>query len=121
MTRLLLNTLNPSMWQTLVRLVAAMWAVTVGGAQAQEMGNARQGLQLARTECSECHLVDKVAGRSLNPAAPTFERIANVSGMTSAALTAALRTSHETMPNVIIKGSNIADLVAYILSLKDSN
>jgi hypothetical protein len=50
--------------------------------------------------------VDKVAGRSSNAAAPSFERIANVPGMTSAALTAALRTSHETMLNVIIKGND---------------
>jgi hypothetical protein len=63
----------------------------------------------------------KVAGRSSNAAAPSFERIANVPGMTSAALTAALRTSHETMPNVIIKGNDIGDLVAYILSLKNGD
>lgn len=86
-----------------VRLIAVVWVATVGAAQAQELGSARQGLRLARAQCAECHLVDKVAGRSSNAAAPSFERIANVPGMTSAALTAALRTSHETMPNVIIK------------------
>ena len=98
-----------------------MWVGTLGYAQAQEVGSARQGLRLARAQCAECHLVDKVAGRSSNAAAPSFERIANVPGMTSAALTAALRTSHETMPNVIIKGNDIGDLVAYILSLKDGD
>jgi hypothetical protein len=67
---------------------------------------------------NECHLVDKVPGRSPNADAPTFERIANISGMTSAALT--VRTSHETMPNVIIKGGDVNDLVAYILSLKNN-
>jgi hypothetical protein len=61
----------------------------------------------------------KGEGRSPNPAAPTFEHIANIPGMTGMALTATLRTSHGTMPNVIIKGSDIGDLVAYILSLKD--
>jgi mono/diheme cytochrome c family protein len=101
-----------------VRLVVALLAVTVGRVQAQEVGSIRQGLQLARAECAECHLVDKVPGRSPNAAAPTFESIANVNGMTSTALVAALRTSHETMPNVIIKGNDIGDLVAYILSLK---
>ena len=101
-----------------VRLIVAVWVATVGAAQAQELGSAQQGLRLARAQCSECHLVDKVAGRSSNAAAPSFERIANVPGMTSAALTAALRTSHETMPNVIIKGNDMGDLVAYILSLK---
>ncbi len=70
--------------------------------------------------CAECHLVDKVPRRSPDRAAPTFEHIANISGTTSAALTAALRTSHGTMPNVIIQGSDIADLVAY-LSLKSGD
>lgn len=103
------------------RLIVALWAVINGGAQAQELGNVEQGLRLARAECSECHLVEKVAGHSTNPDAPTFTHVANVTGMTSTALTAALRTSHETMPNVIIKGSDLGDLVAYILSLKDGN
>jgi len=104
-----------------VRLIVALGAAILGGVQAQEMGSVRQGFRLARGQCAECHLVDKVPGRSPNPAAPTFESIANVTGMTSAALTAALRTSHGTMPNVIIKGGDMGDLVAYILSLKHSN
>ena len=49
--------------------------------------------------------------------APTFEHIANTPGMNSAALTAALRTSHESMPNIIIKGSDLSDVIAYILRL----
>lgn len=105
----------------IVRLVVVLWAVTVGAVQAQEVGSARQGFRLARGQCAECHQVDKVPGRSPNPAAPTFESIANITGMTSAALTAALRTSHGTMPNVIIKGGDMSDLVAYILSLKHAD
>ena len=35
-----------------------------------------------------------------------------------AALIAALRTSHESMPNVIIKGSDLSDIIAYVLSLQ---
>jgi mono/diheme cytochrome c family protein len=61
-----------------IRLIVAVWVATVGVAQAQELGGAQQGLRLARAQCAECHLVDKVAGRSSNPAAPSFERIANV-------------------------------------------
>ncbi|MFZ1150992.1 MAG: hypothetical protein WAR76_14840 [Xanthobacteraceae bacterium] len=40
--------------------------------------------------------------------------------MTDAALTAALRTSHESMPNIIIKGSDLSDVIAYVLSLRES-
>jgi mono/diheme cytochrome c family protein len=91
---------------------------TVGNLQAQEVGNPDQGLRIARAVCAECHLVDKVPGQSPNLDAPTFEHIANIPGMTGAALTAALRTSHETMPNVIIKGSDLSDVIAYVLSLR---
>jgi mono/diheme cytochrome c family protein len=103
-----------------LRLIVAVWLVTAGGARAQDPGSPTEGLKLARAQCAECHLVDKVVGRSRNAAAPTFASIANVSGMTSAALIAALRTSHQTMPNVIIKSSDMGGLVAYILSLKDN-
>jgi hypothetical protein len=65
--------------------------------------------------------VDKVAGSSTNPAAPTFETIAKTDGLTSTALIAMLQTSHRTMPNIVIKGSDINDIVAYILSLRESN
>jgi mono/diheme cytochrome c family protein len=101
--------------------IIAICVAAIGAAQAQSIGSPGQGLTLARAQCAECHLVDKVPGRSPNPAAPTFEHIANISGMTSMALTAALRTSHGTMPNVIIPSSDISDLVAYILSLKQKD
>jgi mono/diheme cytochrome c family protein len=103
-----------------ISLILAL-CVAAGAAQAQSIGNPRRGLRLARVQCAECHLVEKGQGGSPNPAAPTFEHIANISGMTGMALTAALRTSHSTMPNVMIKGSDIADVVAYILSLKDGD
>jgi mono/diheme cytochrome c family protein len=93
--------------------------IAVGNLQAQEVGNPSQGLRIARSICAECHLVDKVAGQSPNRDAPTFEHIANIPGMSSAALGAALRTSHESMPNVIIKGSDLGDVIAYILSLNE--
>jgi hypothetical protein len=38
--------------------------------------------------------------------------------MTGAALTVALQTSHRSMPNVIIKGRDAQNIIAYILSLK---
>ena len=102
-------------------LIVAMCVAAVDWAWAQSIGSPSQGLRLARTQCAECHLVEKGSGPSPNPAAPTFEDIANIRGMTSTALTAALRTSHDTMPNVIIKDNDKADVVAYILSLKESD
>jgi hypothetical protein len=60
----------------------------------------------------------KENGRSINEKAPTFAT--NVSGMTPSALRAALNTSHSTMPNLVIKDDEADGIIAYILSLRDS-
>ncbi len=102
-------------------IIASMILVAASSAHAQQSGSVQRGLKLARQICSQCHLVVKEPGRSTNPAAPTFATIANTKGMTSAALRSVLRTSHRTMPNIIIKGDDINNIVAYILSLKESD
>jgi len=96
-------------------------AIFVGGGSsgAQQIGNAAQGRRLAQADCAQFHGVDKNSYSS-NPAAPTFDDIANVPGMTSRALIVALRTSHRSMPNLVIKDHDLEDLVAYILSLKSN-
>lgn len=104
---------------SLVCLVLAGITITLGNLWAQEVGSPHQGLRIARTLCAECHLVENMVGQSPNRDAPPFEKIANIPGMTSTALAAALRTSHETMPNVIIKGSDLSDVIAYILSMNE--
>jgi mono/diheme cytochrome c family protein len=102
-------------------IIAAMIWATATSAQAAQVGSAQQGLPLAREICADCHLVVREAGRSTIPGATTFVTIAMTPGLTSAALTAMLQTSHRTMPNVMIKGDDISDIVPYILSLKESD
>lgn len=111
---------------TLIVKISPLWlaigaaiSVTAGGAQ--QVGSAQQGLTLARQVCSPCHLVVKEAGRSTDPNAPTFVSIANTRGMTRAALASVLQTSHRTMPNIVLKGDDISDIVTYILSLKEND
>ncbi|WP_262266435.1 hypothetical protein [Microvirga yunnanensis] len=38
--------------------------------------------------------------------------------MTTTALTVALRTSHETMPNIMLEPTELRDVTAYITSLQ---
>jgi mono/diheme cytochrome c family protein len=104
-----------------VILVAAMICVVAGSANAQEIGSVQEGSRLAREVCAECHAIDSAADGSTNPNAPTFKVIANTPGMTSTALTVALQTTHLTMPNFVIKGDALQNIIAYILSLKESN
>jgi mono/diheme cytochrome c family protein len=105
---------------TLVCLIT-MACLQSESVHAQQLGSIHQGRRLAQRLCAQCHLVDDVAGRSNNAAAPTFAAIAQTPGLTERALTAALQTSHRTMPNIVIKGADINDIVAYILSLKGND
>ena len=99
---------------TLVTTIAAL----SGSAGAQtDSASIQAGRQLADTQCAQCHGVDRKA-QSTNPSAPAFEDIANVPGMTATALTVALRTSHQLMPNIIVQGRDAENIIAYILSLK---
>jgi mono/diheme cytochrome c family protein len=112
--------------RSLLDLATLICFITVGcarpeGLYAQELGSIQQGHRLARRLCAQCHLVDDVPGRSTNDAAPTFVTIAKTQGLTERALTAALQTSHRTMPNIVIKGTDINDIVVYIRSLKGND
>jgi mono/diheme cytochrome c family protein len=99
---------------------AAMIALPLaaGCGEAQEIGQPGRGLALAQRLCSQCHAVRKEQAQSPNENAPRFQVIASVPGMTSIALSAALNTSHRTMPNIMLQPDEQADVTAYILTLK---
>ena len=100
--------------------VAALivFAIPAWSGNAQEIGQPGHGLALAERLCAQCHAVSGREKESLNPDAPAFRDIASTPGMTSIALTAALQTSHATMPNLVLAAEERADIIAYILSLK---
>lgn len=102
----------------LVGLATMIACAPAAGAKAQQSGSIAQGHRLAQRICAQCHLVDDVPGRSNNAEAPPFSAIAAIPGLTNAKLIAMLQTSHRTMPNIIIKGGDRDDIVAYIQSLK---
>src|SRR6516162_3354767 len=110
-----------SMFVGIARVTPAVVAILAlaGSARTAQVGSAQQGHRLARSICSECHLVVKEAGRSNDPAAPTFEAIANTPGLTAATLASALQTSHKTMPNIVLRDDDLSDIIARILSLRD--
>ena len=87
----------------------------------QDASRSEAGLVLTGRICSECHAVDRNLVSSPNSAAPRFETIANVPGMTAIALSVALQRSHKTMPNIILNADELRDIVSYILSLQRAN
>ena len=99
-------------------LVAALAATTLI-AHAQD-GDIAAGHSFARAACSACHAVDAeqqrpprriVIGRA-------FRNIANTRNMTATALRRFLMTSHLKMQNPIVTPEQMADVIAYILSLR---
>jgi len=107
-------------WWTFMRFCFSSLSVLImlSSAAAQEGGDPRLGLGIAREDCAACHAVLRVEDRSPNPNAPTFGAIANVPGMTATALHVALQSPHKTMPNVMLEPDELGNLIAYILTLK---
>jgi cytochrome c len=98
--------------------VLLLCVMSVPGTFAQQFGSPARGHEMARQLCAECHAVGSDDAESSNPDAPAFRVIAAVPGMTALALTAALNTSHRSMPNILLTPEEQANLIAYILSLK---
>jgi mono/diheme cytochrome c family protein len=101
-------------------MVLLMSAAATAPLQAQQAGDARQGLALARQVCFECHAIQPQQLQSPNPRAPTFPQLAATPGMTTAALTVALTTPHVGMPMFRLSSEQREDIIAYILSLRGS-
>jgi mono/diheme cytochrome c family protein len=99
--------------------LAAALAATALGAAAQE-GEIAAGYAFARDVCKLCHIVEPEDGSTrLLVIGPAFRDIANTPGITAMALRAFLTSSHPKMPNLILTPEQTADVIAYILSLRD--
>lgn len=85
---------------------------------AETGGNAAEGFAYASARCANCHSVLPMQTVSPVPGAPAFKAIADTRGMTETALAVWFRTPHPTMPNLIIQGEDMDNVIAYIVSLK---
>jgi mono/diheme cytochrome c family protein len=103
----------------LYALSLGFWMLAATAGLAQEAGRVRPGLELARSQCSGCHAVERGNHHSIRADAPAFAAIAAVPGMSGGALATALSTSHRRMPDVVLSARERADVIAYVLSLSD--
>jgi mono/diheme cytochrome c family protein len=97
--------------------VCIVLATALFPAFAQDAGDAAAGAVLARTWCSDCHVVNRQQARG-NDAVPSFPAVAAAPGTTSMSLRAFLTTPHGRMPDLKLSHTEIDDLVAYILSFR---
>ena len=103
--------------QNRISATAGVVLVAAIAGTGQAKADAARGQALAKQWCSQCHGVgpDEL---SLTPKMPSFSEIAAEPSVTEPALRVFLRTSHPTMPNLILNQDDTDDLVSYILSLK---
>jgi cytochrome c len=83
-------------------------------------GGASDGHRLAEAWCKDCHAIEATTAGTTGAAnaAPPFTAIANQPSTTELSLKVFLRSSHRSMPNLVITPDQADDLVNYILSLK---
>jgi len=107
-------------------VLAALFTVGCKTALAQDVGDSEAGHEIGAQICAPCHAIEPGEGTMANPPPLPFEAevplpfedIANTPGISATALFAWMRTSHPSMPNIVLEGEDLPNLVAYILSLR---
>lgn len=89
---------------------ALFLVATLLSALGQQLGDPVAGERLAAHNCATCH--------GAHGAAPAFAAIAAMPSTTQTSLAVFLRTSHASMPNLILSAADRKNLIAYILSLR---
>jgi mono/diheme cytochrome c family protein len=79
------------------------------------------GQELASKLCSNCHLVGSGQQEQANADIPSFHEIANKQGQTAGAIMAHIVLPKHPMPTIPLTKSELADLSAYILSLREKD
>jgi cytochrome c2 len=104
--------------RSLAILTSLLLFVVESSAGAQQAGDPGAGASYAKQLCAKCHAIEGTDA-SPNRKAPRFRDVANTPGMTATALTVWLKTSHPTMPDIVIEQTDMDNVIAFILSLKE--
>ncbi len=94
-------------------LILFLFGYTPAIAQDVEAGH-----RLATMWCSTCHRVEARATSPISDTPPSFVAVARMSSTTRTSLNVFLSTPHIAMPNYALSRKEIADVSAYILSLR---
>jgi mono/diheme cytochrome c family protein len=86
-----------------------------GPAAAQD---AASGQDIARRWCANCHVTGLPGQATANDTAPSFPAIAARPGVSQHSLEASIAGPHPRMPDFNLSQSNVANVAAYILSLR---
>jgi mono/diheme cytochrome c family protein len=93
-------------------------ALALGGA-VTSAPDPEHGKDLAGRLCSNCHLVGTGEQQQANADIPSFHEIGNLQGQTAGQIMAHIVLPKHPMPTIPLTKTELADLAAYILSLRD--
>ena len=101
-----------------LRIAAALILALASPSQAQSPA-AQRGLTFVRTNCAQCHAIDKVSASPLRIAPPfrSLHRMYPVESLEEA-LAEGISTGHPTMPEFRLDPDQIGDVIAYLKSLE---
>lgn len=77
-----------------------------------------RGAAVARQVCAQCHDIGDGSKPAIYSQAPTFKSVLEKPDTTAEGLSQWLKSSHPSMPHYVFTEPEVADIVAYIMSLK---
>jgi cytochrome c len=91
-------------------------------ALAQSSPAAQRGLTFVRTNCAQCHSVDRVSASPLKIAPPmrTLHERYPVENLAES-LAEGIRTGHPSMPEFKLDPGQVADVIAYLKTLESQD
>jgi len=98
-------------------LSAPVWLAVIELASPSFAADATHGAQLAQQWCASCHVIPGAAGGPVLQGPPSFLAIAHGS-KTPDQLRVFLEQPHGSMPPLTLSRAEVADLLAYIASLR---
>ena len=109
--------MSAGMRVTLTALIASASLGAIAIAYASNQGDPKSGERIARTWCASCHTVapDQAVA---SPDVPTFASLAQRPDVTPDGLSVFLVNPHPPMPDMNLSTNEIADVTAYIMSLR---
>jgi mono/diheme cytochrome c family protein len=99
-------------------LVACSTFVAIGGTSVSFAADAYQGKDIAVRWCAGCHVVEREQKSPAIDQAPPFASVGRTPGFDANKLAILLLKPHPNMPKLALSRDEVANLAAYILTLK---
>ena len=98
---------------------AFLFGIAGTGPSAQRAADVNKGMEIAQQICSTCHIVGKDAKGVVKADVPSFTSIADKPGQTTEFIVGRLVLPYRPMPDLKLTRLEMADVAAYIMSLRE--